>query len=302
MTYAAVDTPAGSEAPRRSRSRPSHRRGRRRPSRSTSSTTPAASTDIVLGVIGRLYTYDPVHGDGHHHRGRQRHDRAPADRLGLRLHQRLRLRHRLRTTAATPSTAARCTRTPPTIAATPASYPLMTAPQMFTLGGNFYTFDQDIAATTSASPATARPIRSTRTSSRSTARSTSSTQRAAQHGGRWRQRLHDDVRQQPVRHRRCAVHDRAQGGLAQRRDDLRPVQHHAGQRRRHRELRLPARHAERTDRRQRHDLSADDLRLYLHHHDGRPQLHRHHQPNATTVTIGGDRLPDQATPPSSATA
>ena len=23
----------------------------------------------------------------------------------------------------------------------PASYPLMTAPQMFTLGGNFYTFD-----------------------------------------------------------------------------------------------------------------------------------------------------------------
>ena len=26
---------------------------------------------------------------------------------------------------------------------TPASYPLMTAPQMFTLGGNFYTFDQD---------------------------------------------------------------------------------------------------------------------------------------------------------------
>ena len=27
--------------------------------------------------------------------------------------------------------------------AAPASYPLMTAPQMFTLGGNFYTFDRD---------------------------------------------------------------------------------------------------------------------------------------------------------------
>jgi hypothetical protein len=31
------------------------------------------------------------------------------------------------------------------IAPTPASYPLLTAPQMFTVGGNFYTFDQDSA-------------------------------------------------------------------------------------------------------------------------------------------------------------
>ena len=32
---------------------------------------------------------------------------------------------------------------PPQLSGAPASYPIMTAPQMFTIGGNFYTFDQD---------------------------------------------------------------------------------------------------------------------------------------------------------------
>ena len=97
----------------------------------------------------------------------------------------------------------------------------------------------------------------------------------------------------PVRARRRAVHHHAQERLAQRRDDLRAVQHHPGQCRRDRELRLPARHAERPDRRQRHRLSADHVRLHLHDHHRQPQLHRHHRAQCHYGDHRQHRLPDQ---------
>ena len=121
---------------------------------------------MVLGVIGRQYTYDPVHAHGHGHRRHDHHDRVPlatglafASTSGygyvIGIHER-------------PYTVNGSPMFPYSASTTgsPATYPLMTSPQMFTLGGNFYTFDQDAAATTSASPATARPIPSTPTSSR----------------------------------------------------------------------------------------------------------------------------------------
>ena len=108
------------------------------------------------------------------------------------------------------------------IAPAPASYPLLTAPQMFTVGGNFYTFDQDSAGDylTVTGNGQTYPVNPYQFSingqvyilntsvqpNKSSAAATS----------------HHDLRQHAVRHRRCAVHDRAQGRLAER-------SHHSGQ-------------------------------------------------------------------------
>ena len=214
---------------------------------------PAALNNIVLGVIGRQYSYDPVHGQR-----RRIHDGANttavplADRPHVRLDQRLRLRDRLQRRHVHRQRHSDV----PLLGVdhrAPATHALMTAPQMFTLGGNFYTFDQDRdrrVRQRHRQPADVSdqslPVLAQRRDLHH------QHQRSAEHGDRRRQRLPDDRRQHAVRDQRRAVHDRAQGRFAQRRDHLRPVQHHAGQRRRDRELRLSDRHAERTDRRQRH--------------------------------------------------
>lgn len=106
---------------------------------------PGGLKDIVLGVMGRLYTYDPVHAVVTIAAGTTS-TTAPVQTGiafvsntfygyvigftntgsgGYTVNGGLMFPYAASTTGA------------------PASYPIMTAPQMFTLGGNFYTFDQD---------------------------------------------------------------------------------------------------------------------------------------------------------------
>ena len=234
---------------------------------------PGGLSDIVLGVTGRLYTYDPVHGTVTVTQGAT--TTVVPLQTGLTFVSSTAYGYVIGVNGAYTVNGSPMSEYSAWASGHSATYPLMTsqqtAPQMFTLGGNFYTFDRDAngnyLTVTGNTPDLSRqpvPVLDQRPGLYH------QHQRPAQHGCRWRQRLHHDRGQQPVRAQRRAVHHRAQAGLAQWCDDLRPVQHHPGQRRRHRELRLRARHAERPDRRQRHDLSADHLRLYLHHHDGRP--------------------------------
>ena len=214
---------------------------------------PGGLNDIVLGVVGPAVQLRPGRGHRDDHRRRidarrcRSRPASPSPRrrsygyvIGIddgRVHRQrrptfplLRLDH----------------------AAPRRSYPLMTAPQMFTLGGNFYTFDQDasgayvsVTGNRQIHPGQPVPVLDQRRGLHH------QHERAAQHGRSAAATSPDDRGQHAVRAQRRAVHDHAEGRIAQRRDRLRPVQHHAGQRRRHRELRLPARHAQRPDRRQR---------------------------------------------------
>ncbi len=98
-------------------------------------------------------------------------------------------------------------------------------------------------------------------------------QRPAKHRRGRRERLHDGGVQHPVRTQRGAVHHHHED-LAQRCDGLRAVQHLSGECRRNRGLRLPTRHAQRADRRERHDVPTDHLGVHVHDHDLEQQLHR----------------------------
>ena len=162
----------------------------------------------------------------------------------------------------------------------------MTAPQMFTLGGNFYTFDQNASGTYRASPATARRSRQPDQFSLDGPIYIINTnvQPNTVVGGGNTYTMTDE---HPVRHQRRTVHGHAESRVAQRRHDLRPVQHHPGQRRRYRELRLPARHLERADRRQRHRLPAHHVRLHvLRFRRPSNSYTVTTEPNDNTVTIG----------------
>ena len=183
----------------------------------------------MLGVIGRQYSYDPVHGHVTIHDGAN--TTVVPIQTGLTFPSSSGYGYVIgysEATARTPSTARPMFPYAASTTGTPATHALMTAPQMFTLGGNFYTFDRDAdrrlrqrhrqSADVSDQPL---PVLAQRR------RLHHQHQRPAEHGDRRRQRLPDDRRQHAVRAQRRAVHDHAQGRLAERRDDLRPVQHHA---------------------------------------------------------------------------
>ena len=185
----------------------------------------------------------------------------------------------------------------------PASYALMTAPQMFTLGGNFYTFDQDAngAYVSVTGNRQTLPINPYQFSINGAVYiiNTNVQPNTVIGGG--------NVYPMTANNTQFVLNGvqytiTLKAGSLDGRDGLRPVQHHAGQCRRDRELRLSARHAERADRRQRRDVSADDVGLHLHDLDRRPQLHRHHRAQRRHGHHRQHRLPDQQHDAWSATA
>ena len=119
----------------------------------------------------------------------------------------------------------------------PASYPLMTAPQMFTFGDNFYTFDvaETGAWVSVTGDGQTLPINPYQFSLNGVVYiiDTNVQPNTVTGGG---STVEDDGEQQPVRAGWRAVHHHAEGGLARRGDDFRAVQHRPGQCRRDREL------------------------------------------------------------------
>ena len=143
VTYTAVDSPAVNEAPAIALTPFSIAVGG---VSATIDVFNAASglSDISLGVSGRLYTYDPVHGTVIVTVGAST-TTVPLQ-TGLAFASSsfygyvIGFANGGYTVNGSPMYPY-----PATLLAAPASYALMTAPQMFTLGSNFYTFDLDIS-------------------------------------------------------------------------------------------------------------------------------------------------------------
>ena len=143
VTYAAVDSPAVSEAPTIALTPFSIAAG------GVSATidvfnTGAALSDISLGVSGRLYTYDPVHGTVTVTAGATKNT-VPLQ-TGLAFASSSFYGYVIGfANGAYTVNGSTMYPYPASLMAAPASHSLMTAPQMFTLAGNFYTFDLDIS-------------------------------------------------------------------------------------------------------------------------------------------------------------
>lgn len=142
VTYAAVDAPAESEAPTPIALTPFSIAAGGLSTIVDVFNNPGGLQNIVLGVIGRQYTYDPVHGtvtvvvSGNSTVAPLETGLVFASNSGYgyviginggayTVNGSLMFPYSASTSGA------------------PATYTLMTAPQMFTLGGNFYTFNQD---------------------------------------------------------------------------------------------------------------------------------------------------------------
>jgi hypothetical protein len=106
--------------------------------------TPGSLNNFVVGVVGRQYSYDPVQGRVTIHDGAN--TTAVPIQIGLSFPSTSGYGYVIGysedggayTINGTPTFLYSATTT-----GAPATHALMTAPQMFTLGGNFYTFDQD---------------------------------------------------------------------------------------------------------------------------------------------------------------
>ncbi|HLZ08169.1 MAG TPA: hypothetical protein VKT80_06260, partial [Chloroflexota bacterium] len=142
VTYAATDNPAMSEAPSPITLTPfSIALG------GISATIdvfnqPGGLANIVLGAIGRTYSYDPIHGTVTVAQGATKTPVSVQTGLTLVSNSNygyvIGINTGLYTVNGGPGYLYSAS-----LQGSPAFYPLMTAPQMFTLGGNFYTFDQD---------------------------------------------------------------------------------------------------------------------------------------------------------------
>lgn len=148
VSYASLDAPAVTEAPTPITLTPfSIAAGGGAPATIDVFNLPGDLKDIVLGVIGRLYTYDPVHAVVTITAGTTS-TTAPVQ-TGIAFVSNTFYGYVIAFTNTGGGTGAYTVNGTPmfpyaaSTTGSPASYPIMTAPQMFTLGGNFYTFDQD---------------------------------------------------------------------------------------------------------------------------------------------------------------
>ena len=144
VTYAAIDAPAGSEAPTPITLTPFTITAGGLSVLIDVFNNPGGLKDIVLGVIGRQYTYDPIHATVTVTAGTTT-TTAPLS-TGLVFASTSGYGYVIGITngAYTVNGSLMFPYSASTTGA-PATYPLMTSPQMFTLGGNFYTFNQDAA-------------------------------------------------------------------------------------------------------------------------------------------------------------
>jgi hypothetical protein len=149
VTYASLDAPVVTEAPTPITLTPFSMTAGGLTTVVDVFNNPGGLKDVVLGVSGRLYTYDPVHAvvtiaDG------ATSTTAPVQ-TGVAFVSSTFYGYVIGFTDIGNGTGAYTVNGTPmfpyaaSTSGAPASYPIMTAPQMFTLGGNFYTFDQDVS-------------------------------------------------------------------------------------------------------------------------------------------------------------
>jgi hypothetical protein len=147
VTYAALDAPASTEAPTPITLTPFSMTAGGLTTVIDVFNDPGGLQNVVLGVTGRLYSYDPVHAVVTASAGATS-TTAPVQ-TGITFVSSSSYGYVVGFTDTGGGTGAYTvngTAMFPYAASTtgaPASYPIMTAPQMFTLDGNFYTFDQD---------------------------------------------------------------------------------------------------------------------------------------------------------------
>ena len=144
VTYADIDAPAGSEAPTPISLTPFTITAGGLSVLIDVFNNPGGLKNIVLGVIGRQYTYDPIHATVTVTAGTTT-TTAPLS-TGLVFASTSGYGYVIGITngAYTVNGSLMFPYSASTTGA-PATYALMTSPQMFTLGGNFYTFNQDAA-------------------------------------------------------------------------------------------------------------------------------------------------------------
>ena len=142
VTYAAVDSPAETEAPTPIPLTPFSIAAGGASATIDVFNLASGLTDIVLGVTGRLYTYDPVSGAVTVTAG------ATQTTVKLQTGEAFASSTGYGYVVGFANGGYTVNGSPvfpynATPFAAPASYSLMTAPQMFTIGSNFYTFDRD---------------------------------------------------------------------------------------------------------------------------------------------------------------
>jgi hypothetical protein len=146
VSYQDVDAPAGSEAPSPITITPFSIAAGGLVNSSAVTVdvfnNPGGLTNMVLGVIGRTYTYDPVHGTVTITAGTTTTTVPLQTGLAFTSNSGygyvIGFANGQYTVNASPMFPYSASTT-----GSPASYALMTSPQMFTLSGNFYTFNQD---------------------------------------------------------------------------------------------------------------------------------------------------------------
>ena len=144
VTYAAVDAPAESEAPTPITQTPFTITAGGISLPIDVFNNPGGLKDIVLGVIGRQYTYDPVHATVTVTAGATTTTATLATGLAFASNSGYGYVVGIANDEYTVNGSPMFPYSASTSGA-PASYPLLTSPQMFTLGGNFYVFNQDNA-------------------------------------------------------------------------------------------------------------------------------------------------------------
>ena len=148
VTYAALDAPAVTEAPTPITITPFSMTAGGLTTTIDVFNNQGGLKDVVLGPIGRLYTYDPIHGIVTVSAGTE--SSTATVQTGLAFVSNSFFGYVIGNASGDDSATLSFTVNGEAVypysawtTGAPASYPLMTSPQMFTIGGNVYTFDTD---------------------------------------------------------------------------------------------------------------------------------------------------------------
>jgi hypothetical protein len=147
VTYAALDAPAVTEAPTPITLTPFTITAGGLTTVVDVFNNPGGLADMVLGVMGRLYTYNPVTAVVTVAAGATSTTAPIQTGIGFASNSQYAYVVAFENTGGTTGTftvnGSPMYPYPAQTNGSPATYPIMTAPLMFTVGGNFYTFDQD---------------------------------------------------------------------------------------------------------------------------------------------------------------
>ena len=141
VTYASIDGPAGSEAPSPISLTPFSIAAGGKTATIDVFNNPGGLNGILLGITGRQYSYDPVHGTVTITQGANQATVPLQTGMTFASNSQYGYVVGLQNGAYTVNGSLMFPYSASTTGAPPA-YPLMTSPQIFTIGGNFYTFNQ----------------------------------------------------------------------------------------------------------------------------------------------------------------